>query len=164
MNSRRIAKAIGWALAYYLGSGLLFLVCAGFLLAFVRLPEPPDTVRNLMLGIPLLFPFVAVFHEFTGKLPRTNHALRTTALFVLWPLSFYFVTLALVSLVLILPNLGSDFGVLIFAPALVGGFAGSLCWRGKLPGTRAIRPSHPPQTPDQYSGQRGEEDECRQAV
>lgn len=164
MNSRRLAKIIGWAFAHFVGGGLFFLICAALLIAWSGRTEPPEFVRNLMVGTPLLFSCVAVYHELTGKLTRTNHALRTIALFVLWPLSFYFVTLGLVVLMLTIPSLGSAFGILIFAPALAGGTAGSLCWRGKLPGTRAIPTSRPSQAPDQPGGQKDKGDEENQAI
>lgn len=164
MNSRGLAKTFGWALAYFVGGGLLFLISVALLIAWTGLPELTDLPRNIMLGTPLLFSCAAVYHEFTGKLPRTNHVLRTTALFVLWPLAFYFVTLVLVVLTLCIPNLGSTFGILIFAPALAGGAAGSLCWRGKLPGTRAIGSFRPPQAPDKEDGPRKEEEEDKKAI
>ena len=55
----------------------------------------------------------------------------------LWVLAFYLGTqaVALLGAVAMPENWGDPWGFLIFLAPFAGGLAGSLCWRGKLPGS-----------------------------
>jgi hypothetical protein len=85
----------------------------------------------------LLFASVAVFHGCTGKLVRINDALRRTAVLVLWVLAFYVGAIALAGLSTLIFPQGILAVILSLASVLAGALAGSLCMRGKLPGTRS---------------------------
>ena len=107
----------------------------------------PEAYLWLIIGFPLLFAFVAVYYGCTGKWAQVNFYLRQTSLTVLWALAFYLGHIALVWLLALGAPQGwvePLFPLIFFAP-LAGGLAGSLCWRGKLPGTRKeLEPKEPP--------------------
>jgi hypothetical protein len=80
---------------------------------------------------------VAVYHGCTGKWALANYRLRQSSLMVLWVVAFY---LGFIILLFLLAfgaptGWGEPFLALIYLSPLAGGWAGSLCWRGKLPGT-----------------------------
>lgn len=95
-------------------------------------------------GVPALFALVSIFHDCTGKLAKTTHALRRGSIFAFWSFAFYLATLLLAFLGFVIPHAGLLAFLIPLAP-FVGGLAGSLCWRGKLPGTRKEpKPEEPP--------------------
>jgi hypothetical protein len=108
---------------------------------------PPEAYLWVIIGFPLLFAFVAVYHGCTGKWARATYYLRQTSLTALWALAFHLGYIALVFLLAMgVPReWGEALLPLIYFCPLAGGLAGSLCWRGKLPGTRKeFEPKDPP--------------------
>ncbi|MEK7952042.1 hypothetical protein [Luteolibacter soli] len=98
---------------------------------------PPEVYHWFITGLPLLFSFIAVYHGCTGKWALANYYLRQTSMTVLWSVAFYFGFIGFVVLMTLgVPLAWRDsFIPLIALSPLAGGWAGSLCWRGKLPGT-----------------------------
>ena len=146
LNLLNCAKIFGWAVAYYAGGGLLSAIFSA--VALLGWLLTPEACLWLILGFPLLFAFVAVYHGCTGKWPRTNYYFRQTSLTVLWALAFYLGYFVLYGLLIFFGvplGLGEPLLPLIFFSPLAGGWAGSLCWRGRLPGTRKQpKPETPP--------------------
>jgi hypothetical protein len=72
MKLRRLGISLGWAFAYYAGCGLLFMGCVAVLLGWAGRAVPPAVFLTITAGAPFLFASVAIVHEITGKLARTN--------------------------------------------------------------------------------------------
>lgn len=146
LDLRKWARIFGWAVAYYVGGGLLFVLISAFFLLAPQIVSA-EVYLPLIIGFPLLFAFVAVYHGCTGNWAFANEYLRQSSLMVLWVIAFYFGFIVLVLLVAAgaPPEWDAFLLTLVIFSPLAGGWAGSLCWRGKLPGTRKEQePEEPP--------------------
>ena len=87
----------------------------------------------------MIFSFVAVLHAYTGRWARLDDTLRRCSVLILWVVAFYLGTLGLAALAAcVLPS--GLAALMVFASIPAGGFAGWLCLRGKLPGSRKPPP------------------------